>query len=306
MKKILISDSIGQSGIEFLKGKGLDVVYMPDITEEQLLSEIGNYDGVIVRSRTKVTAEIIAAGKNLKVIGRAGSGLDTIDVEAAKKAGVRVVNAAGANSQSVAEHTMALILALFRNLIPVASALKNGTWEKKTYKAVDLAGKTIGIVGFGSIGSKVAVVARGFGMKILVTTRSETPEKKQLLDAVGGAFVPLEKLLKDADIVTLHVPKSGETVAMIGAKELASMKKTAFLINCSRGGVVDEKALIDALQKGIISGAGLDVFSVEPLPQDSDLLSLSNVILTPHIAASSVESRERASLAVAQEVAKLL
>ena len=297
MNTILIADSIGQSGIEFLKGKGLDVVYKPDITPAELLSEIKNYDALIVRSRTKVTGAVIAAGKQLKVIGRAGSGLDTIDVATAKKTGITVVNAPGANSQSVAEHTMAFILALFRNLIPVANALKNGKWEKKTYKAAELAGKTIGIVGFGNIGGKVAGMAAGFGMKVLVTTRSATP---------GGANVPLETLLSESDVVTLHVPKSEQTTAMIAAKELGLMKKTAFLVNCSRGGVVDEGALVEALQHHRIAGAALDVFPVEPLPQDSPLLSLSNVLLTPHVAAASAESRERASLAVAREVARAL
>lgn len=297
MKKILIADSIGQSGIEFLRGKGFDVAYKPEITQEELLSEIGSYDGLIVRSRTKVTAEAIAAGVKLKVIGRAGSGLDNIDADAAKKAGIVVVNAPGANATSVAEHTMALILALFRNLIPVANALKNGKWEKKTYKAAELAGKTIGIVGFGNIGGKVAGMAAGSGMKVLVTTRSVTP---------GRANVSLETLLSESDVVTLHVPKSEETMHLIGAKEFSVMKKTAFLVNCSRGGVVDEGALIEALQQHRIAGAALDVFTVEPLPPDSPLLQFANVILTPHIAASSIESCERASLVVAQEVARML
>ena len=289
MKKVLISDSIAQSGIEYLKQKDFDVVLKPNITPEELLAEIGMYDGLIVRSRTKVTSEVIARGEKLKVIGRAGSGLDNIDVTAGKKAGIAVVNAPGANATSVAEHTMALILALFRNLIPVATALKAGRWEKKTYQATELSGKTLGIVGFGHVGSLVAAAAAGFGMKIIVATRTQT-------------MVSLDQLLKKADVITLHVPKSDQTEHLIGAKELALMKKTSYLVNCSRGGVVDEGALVEALQNQQIAGAGLDVFVTEPLPADNPLLKLSNVILTPHVAGQSAEAKERASLAVAQAV----
>ena len=311
--KILISDSIGQSGIDYLKqqarlpdGQGFEVVLKPDITPEELIGEIGEYDGLIVRSRTKVTAEVIAAGQKLKVIGRAGSGLDNIDVEAAKKAGVAVVNAPGANAQSVAEHTMALILALFRKLLPVATALKAGRWEKKGYMATELSGKTIGIVGFGNVGMKVAEITHGFGMKLLVATRTQTSEKEKTMKDLNGTLVTLDQLLKESDVVTLHVPKSSETEHLIGEKELALMKKTSYLINCSRGGVVDEAALIKALTTRQMAGAALDVFSTEPLPADSPLLKLDNVILTPHIAAASAEAKERASLLVAQAVAAAL
>ena len=304
-KRILISDAIAQSGIDFLKRKGFDVVVKPEITAEELLVEIGNYEGLIVRSRTKVTGDVITNGKNLKVIGRAGSGTDNIDVAAAQKAGITVVNAPGANAISVAEHTMALILALTRRLFPVAIALKQGRWEKKGYVATELSGKTIGIVGFGNIGMKVAALAHGFGMKILVSTRTKSEEKRRLVSSLVGYFVSLEKLLKESDVVTLHVPKSDETSGLVGEKELAMMKRTAYLVNCSRGGVVDEGALVEALQQHRIAGAALDVFTVEPLPPDSPLLQFDNVILTPHIAAASCESRERASLAVAGEVASL-
>ncbi|MBI5619457.1 hydroxyacid dehydrogenase [Candidatus Gottesmanbacteria bacterium] len=298
MRKILVSDAIVQNGIDFLKGKGFEVVLKPDITPEELVKEIGDYGALIVRSRTKVTLDVITVGKKLKVIGRAGSGLDNIDVAAAKSAGITVVNAPGANATSVAEHTMAVILNLFRNLIPVATALKAGRWEKKTYQVTELAGKTIGIVGFGHVGSLVAQLAAGFGMKILVTTRSQK--------SVPGALVPLEQLLRESDVITLHVPKSSETQSLIGKKELALMKKTSYLVNCSRGGVVDEEALVAALTNRQIAGAALDVFATEPLPADSPLLSLPNVILTPHVAGQSREAKERASLAVAQEVAAAL
>ncbi len=304
--KILISDPIAPNGIEFLKQQRFEVVLKPDITPEALLKEVDNYDGLIVRSRTKVTAEVIAKGKNLKVIGRAGSGLDNIDADTAKKAGIAVVNAPGANSESVAEHTIVLILALFRNLLPVATALKAGRWEKKGYEASELSGKTIGIVGFGNVGVKVAALAHTFGMHVLVATRTESDEKKSLLAALKGRFVPLAELLKQSDVVTIHVPKSAETQGLIGAGELALMKKTSYLVNCSRGGVVDEEALIKALTNHQIAGAALDVFTTEPLPPDSPLFTLNNVILTPHIAAQSSEAKERASLMVAQEVVRAL
>lgn len=306
MKKVLISDNISQSGIEFLKGKGLEVVLKPEMTPEELLAEISNYDGLIVRSRTKVTADIIAKGKNLNVIGRAGSGLDNIDVEAAKKSGIAVVNAAGANATSVAEHTMALILALFRNLVLSATGLKAGRWEKKGYVARELAGKTIGIIGFGHVGSLVAQLAHGFGMKIIVSTRTETEEKEKMVRGFNGSLVSLNHLLKESDVVTIHVPRSSETEALIGKKELALMKKTSYLVNCSRGGVVDEAALVEALQHQQLAGAALDVFATEPLQVGSPLLSLPNVILTPHVAGQSAEAKERASLAVAQAVAESL
>lgn len=306
MKKILIADPISESGTDFLKQQGFDVVVKPDITSEELLTEIAQYNGLIVRSRTNVTAEVIAHGDNLKVIGRAGSGLDNIDVAAAKKAGIAVVNAPGANSQSVAEHTMALILGLFRNLLPAATALAGGKWEKKGYTASELHGKTIGIVGFGHVGSLVAKLAAGFGMKLVVSTRTETEEKEKMVRGFNGSLVSLDHLLKESDVVTIHVPRSSETEALIGKKELALMKKTSYLVNCSRGTVVDEKALVEALTSQQLAGAALDVFATEPLPADSPLLKLKNVILTPHVAGQSREAKERASLAVAQAVADCL
>jgi len=281
--KIVVCDPIGQSGVAFLKKQGYDMLAE---------SQVADADAIIVRSRTKITRQVIDTAKRLKVIARAGTGVDNIDVGAATSRGIIVVNAPGANAESVAEHTMALILALTRNVVDTAVAMRGGKWEKSSYVGTELMGKTLGIVGFGTIGKRVGELAEVFGMKTLAYHRSGN--------------VSLDTLLAGSDIITLHITLTDETLGLINEKALKKMKKTAHLINTSRGAVVDEEALITALKNKAIAGAALDVFSQEPLAPDSPLRKLSNVILTPHVAAGSVESEERASLMIAEDVDRVL
>ncbi len=297
MGKILISDPIGEDGIVYLKQKGHTVVLEPDITPDELLSAISDVSALIVRGRTKVTHEVIESGPNLKVIARSGTGVDNVDLAAASEHGVIVVNAPGANAESVAEHTMALILALSRSIVSTVLSMRSGKWAKDAYRGMELKGKTLGVVGFGTIGPRVAELGTAFGMEVVVC--SHKPPSI-------GRSVSLQELLAISDIVSLHIPLTQETRGLIGKKELDVMKKSACLINTSRGAVVDEKALTEALKESRISGAALDVYETEPLPSDSPLLALPNVITTPHVAAMSPESENRASLMVAEDVDRVL
>jgi D-3-phosphoglycerate dehydrogenase / 2-oxoglutarate reductase len=307
MAKILIADEIHACGTPYLKENGHEVIEKFTITPDELLHEISSYEGLIVRSRTKVTADVIAAGKRLKVIARAGSGVDNIDVSAATNRGITVVNAAGANAEAVAEHTFGLIIALARNLVPVSSALSKGQWEKKTYEAMELEGKTLGIVGLGKIGLRVARFGWAFGMNVVVHSRTtNTEEKKKDLHAIGGKFIPFDELLEVSDFVSIHVPLTPETRHLMDARAFTKMKRTAYLINTARGEVVDESALVSALTDEAIAGAGLDVFAEEPVSATNPLLAFSNVIVTPHIASMSHEGTLRISTMIAEDVVRVL
>ena len=279
---IVTCDPVGQSGIELLKKLG-----------HVISTDVSQADVLIVRSRTKVTKELIDSAPKLKIIARAGSGTDTIDVAYAQSKGIRVINAPGANAQSVAEHTIALMLSLSRDIVNTSIVLKQGKWTKSTYRGFELCGKTLGIVGFGHVGKHVAEIATAIGMNVTVFSRSRQ-------DA------PLRELLEKSDVVSLHVSLSKETEGMIGKNEFALMKPTAVLINTSRGSVIDEMELIDALQQNTIAGAALDVYNNEPLDPNSPLCRLPNVILTPHVASVSPESEENASMMIASEIDRIL
>ena len=279
---IVTCDPVGQSGIELLKKLG-----------HVITTDVSQADVLIVRSRTKVTKELIDSAPKLKIIARAGSGTDTIDVAYAQSKGIRVINAPGANAQSVAEHTIALMLSLSRDIVNTSIVLKQGKWTKSTYRGFELCGKTLGIVGFGHVGKHVAEIATAIGMNVTVFSRSRQ-------DA------PLRELLEKSDVVSLHVSLSKETEGMLGKSEFALMKPTAVLINTSRGSVIDEMALIDALQQNTIAGAALDVYNNEPLDPTSPLCRLPNVILTPHVASVSPESEENASMMIASEIDRIL
>lgn len=295
--RILICDAIHPAGVHLLQ-EVADVDIKTGLSAGELCTAVPAYDGLIVRSATQITAEVIKHGLNLKIIGRAGSGLDNIDVEAARAANVAVVNCPDANTLAVAEHTLALLLALARRLPQATGSMKAGKWEKSSLLGEGLAGKTLGIIGFGRIGRQVALRAFAFGMKILVNQRQSTPEL-QMEPAVTA--VDLHDLLQQADFVTLHVPFKPETQNLIGAAELALMKPTAYLVNTARGGVVDEAALLAALADGRLAGAALDVFAQEPAPNPA-LVQHEKVIATPHIAASTASAQEAASVAVAEQI----
>lgn len=277
--KILICDPVGQDGIDYLKRHGHEMVDAIEVA-----------DALIVRGKTKVTKEMMGEGKNLKVIGRSGTGVDNIDLAAAKEKNIAVVNAPGANAESVVEHTFAFMLALVRKLVPAVNTLKSGVWAKSDFRGMELSGKTLVVLGAGHIGSRVAELGRAFGMRVVIYKRGDN----------------LGSIVSQADIISIHLPLTDETREIIGKKEFKMMKKTAILVNTARGAIVDEKALIDALKIGTIAGAALDVFEVEPLSSESELLRLPNVIVTPHVAADSRESENRASLMVAEDIHRVL
>ncbi|MFA4719141.1 D-2-hydroxyacid dehydrogenase [Pyrococcus kukulkanii] len=301
--KVLVAAPLHERAIQILKDAGLEVIYEEYPDEEKLLELVKDIEAIIVRSKPKVTRRVIENAPKLKVIARAGVGLDNIDVEAAKEKGIEVVNAPGASSRSVAELAIGLIFAVARKIAYADRRMREGVWAKKECMGIELEGKTIGIIGFGRIGYQVAKIARALGMNILLYDPYPNEERAK---EVGGKFVDLETLLKESDIVTLHVPLLDSTYHLINEERLKLMKKNAILINAARGAVVDTNALVKALQEGWIAGAGLDVYEEEPLPKDHPLTKLDNVVLTPHIGASTYEAQERAGVEVAEKVVKIL
>lgn len=286
--RILISDKISDSAVSLLQQNGLAVDYQPEITPSDLLGLIKEYDGLIVRSRSKVVSDVIGKGVKLKMIGRVGSGVDNIDVISAKNRGIIVVNAPDANSQAVAEHTVGLMLSLLRKYPQAFASMKEGLWIKKELTGRELSGKTVGILGFGHIGKKVAKIMEAFGTKVFIFSRShKTVEQNDLFSR--------------SDIITVHLALNKETRGCITKHELSLMKPTAFLVNASRGEVIVEEDLLGVLSQNLIAGAALDVYWQEPLPADSPWRKLSNVILTPHIGASTKEALVRGSLCVAED-----
>ena len=295
--KILVSDGLDEQGLERLR-QGGEVNYQPQISPASLLQEIGAYDALVVRSRTKVTAPVIQAGRRLRVIGRAGVGVDNIDLAAASAAGVIVVNSPLAATLAVAELTVALILALARQLPALDASMKVGKWEKSAYLGSEVNGKTLGILGLGRIGSQVARYASALGMRVMAFEpyRGENEIRQEGVEAAD-----YDEILANADYLSLHLPLSAETRGLLGAAEFAKMKPGIRLINTARGGIVDEDALRAALDSGQVAGAALDVFSAEPVKSGS-IASHPKVIATPHIAAQTTEAQLRAGMAIAEEV----
>jgi D-3-phosphoglycerate dehydrogenase len=297
--KVLVCDPIHEDGIKRLKRAGFTVDVKSNISNEELKSLVSTYDVLVVRSRTAVTAEVIGRGRRLKAIGRAGVGLDNIDIDAAKKRNIAVFNSPEAPTEAVAELTIGLLISLARRLPYADRTMKEGQWAKQQLKGWQLEGKTLGILGLGNIGKKVAKIAKALGMKILITTR--TPPDPKLLTEFAGESVPLRELLTRSDIVTIHAPSTRQTRHMIGKEELHLMKEGSSLINTARGSIVDEGALVDALRSGKLAGAALDVYTVEP-PKDLNLVTLRNVICTPHIGGQTEESQRRATTIIADKI----
>jgi len=295
--KILICDPINPEGIKRLRKAGFDIKFLT--RREMLKEEVQECDALIVRSRTKVTRDLIKRGKRLKMIARAGSGLDNIDLKAAEASGIRVVNAPEAPADSVAELTIGLVIALARKITFADMSMKRGKWLKKELKGFLLKGKKLGLIGLGNIGLRVARIAKAIGMKILVTKR--TPPSPQLLEEMEADFLSLDDLLRQSDIISIHVPLTEETKRMIDVEEINKMKDGVFLINTSRGEVVNEKALLDALNTGKIGGVALDVYETEP-PKNLELIRHPNVICTPHIGAQTIEAQREASLIIADKI----
>jgi len=301
--KVLVCDPIHGEGVEKLKEAGFEVDVKPTISHDQLRRGVSEYDALIVRSRTKVTKEIIEAGKRLKNIGRAGVGLDNIDRETAKKRGITVLNTPEAPAEAVAELTMGLILSLARNIPLADSTMKEGKWIKKKLRGWQLRGKTLGTIGLGNVGLEVARLAKAFGMKILITKR--TPPAPEVLSELDGEFIPLNEMLPRSDVVTIHVPLTQQTHHMIGKEQIRLMKKGAYLINTSRGAVVDEEALLKALESEKLAGAALDVYEEEP-PKDLALIRMPNVVCTPHIGAQTEEAQKAAATLIAEKMIESL
>jgi D-3-phosphoglycerate dehydrogenase len=303
MKKVLIADPLSEEGLDILRsGNDVEVVVKDNISADELVDEIKEYSAIVVRSRTKVTREVIAAAEQLEVIARGGVGLDNIDQEAAQDVGIKVVNTPEASSASVAEHALALCFALARNIPKAHVTTAAGRWEKKALKGVELGGKTLGVIGLGRIGRELAKRAMAIGMKVIGTDPLVDPE---VVKAVGVELVDLQQLLRESDFVSLHMPLNTETKGLIGASELETMKPTSYLVNCARGGVVDESSLYDALKNNKIAGAALDVYENEP-PEGSPLLGLENIALTPHIAASTADGQRRVGVDVARKILEVL
>lgn len=303
MVKVLVAAPLHEKAIEVLKNAGFEVLYEEYPDEGRLIGLVGDVDAIIVRSKPKVTRKVIEAAPKLKVIGRAGVGLDNIDLEAAKERGIKVVNSPGASSRSVAELVLALMFNVARKVAFADRKMREGVWAKKQCMGIELEGKTLGIVGFGRIGYQIAKIAKALGMNVLLYDPYPNEERAK---EVGGKFVDLETLLRESDVVTLHVPLIDATYHLINEERLRLMKPTAILINAARGAVVDTEALVKALQEGWIAGAGLDVFEEEPLPKDHPLTKLNNVVLTPHIGASTVEAQMRAGVQVAEQIVEIL
>lgn len=302
MSKVLVSDPIDQAGIDILS-QVAQVDVKTNLSPEELVSIIPDYDAMMIRSGTRVTQEIIEAGKQLKIIGRAGVGVDNVDVPAATRQGIVVVNSPEGNTIAAAEHALAMMLSLSRHIPEANQSVKNSQWDRKRFIGAEVYKKTIGIVGLGKIGSHVATVARSMGMKLLAYDPFISLERA---DQLGCRLVDMDLLLRESDYVTLHIPKTPETTHLINAEALATMKPTARIINCSRGGVIDEAALSEALKAGKIAGAALDVFESEPLGE-SPLRELNKeVILTPHLGASTAEAQVNVAIDVAEQIRDVL
>lgn len=298
--KVLVSDNLSKQGIDILqKESGIEVDVNTGLTPEELIKIIPKYDGLIVRSATKVTPEVIEAATKLKVVGRAGVGVDNINLDAAGKKGIIVMNAPDGNMITTAEHAMALMLAMSRN-IPQASATlkKEKKWSPKAFMGVELYGKTLGIIGLGRIGTVVADRSKGFGMKILAYDPFISPEHAEKM---GVETVELKELLQRSDYISLHTPKTGGK-PLLGKEEFALVKPGIRIINCARGGLIDEDALIQAIKDKKVAQAALDVYSTEPLSPDSPLLDVDEIICTPHLGASTEEAQDKVAIAIADQM----
>jgi D-3-phosphoglycerate dehydrogenase len=299
--KVLVSDPLAEEGLAILRTQ-FEVDEKTDLKEDQLISIIGNYDALLVRIGTEVTAKVIEAGKNLKFIGRAGAGVDNIDMDAATRKGIIVANAPEGNTLAATEHTMAMMLSLARNIPQATASLKKKEWKRSRFMGVELNEKTLGILGLGRIGREVSKRATALGMHIVGYDPFIGKEKAAQF---GVDSMSVEELFKVSDVITVHTPLIKETKHLINAKSIATMKDGVRIINCARGGIIDEKALYDAIKSGKVAGAALDVFEEEP-PLQSPLLDLEQVIVTPHLGASTVEAQTNVAVSIAKQCISVL
>ena len=300
--KVLITEALAEIGVELLKQE-FEVDVILGLSPEELLEKIGEYDGLVIRSATKVTAEVIKQAENLKAIGRAGIGVDNIDIEAATKRGIIVANAPESNTIAAGEHTLGLMLAAARHISAADNTLRAGEWQRNKFKGVELADKTLGLIGLGHVGRIVARGALGMRMRVLAYDPYVSEDRMRDMNVARAESV--EEVLEQSDFVSLHVPRTPQTTDMIDEATIERMKPSAYIINVARGGIVNETALYNALKEGRISGAAIDVFREEPTT-DSPLFALSNVVVTPHLGASTVEAQDRAGVTAAEQVATAL
>lgn len=297
--KILVSDSLSKQGVELLEKAGFTVVVKSKMQKEELFKEIQDADGLIVRSGTKVTAELIAAAQKLKVVGRAGSGLDNVDTPAATRRGVVVMNTPGGNTVTTAEHTMAMIFSACRKIPQATASVKQGKWEKDKFMGIELYNKTLGIVGIGQIGGYLSKLAQGASMSVIAYDPYLAPERAEKM---GVSLVDLPELFRRADIVSVHTPLTAETKSLINAKVIETMKPGVVIVNCARGGIVNEADLCEALKAKRVAAAAFDVFEEEPVKPDNPLLALDNFICTPHIGAQTTEAQENVAVGIAEQI----
>ncbi len=297
--KILVSDSLSKQGIEVLEKAGFTVVVKTKLSKDELLKEINDCDGLIVRSATKVTADVIDAAGHLKVIGRAGSGLDNVDTQAATRRGIVVMNTPGGNTVTTAEHTMAMIFAMTRRIPQATASMKAGKWEKERFMGVELYNKILGIIGVGQIGGYLTKLAQGIGMNVIAYDPYLAEERARHM---GVEMVDLDELFRRSDIISVHTPLTPETKSLIDAGAIAKMKPGVMIVNCARGGIVNEADLCEALKAKKVAAAAFDVFDQEPVKPDHPLLTLDNFICTPHIGASTTEAQENVAIGIAEQI----
>jgi len=301
--KILVSDNLSESGIEKLaKVPGFEVKVNTTMSAEEFRRVIKEFDALVIRSSTKVTAQVLQNAHNLKVIGRAGIGLDNVDIEAASKRGIVVMNTPEGNVITTAEHAIAMMLALTRNIPQASTSLKSGAWEKKRFKGKEVFNKVLGIIGVGRIGRVVAERAQGLKMQVIGYDPYINPE---VIDSLGMRGVSFDELLATSDYITIHTPMTSETRNLLNIDAFRKMKPSSFIINCARGGIINEQDLYEAIKQGVVAGAALDVFAKEP-PTGNPLLTLDQVIATPHLGASTAEAQENVAIAVADQIADFL
>ena len=302
MAKVLISDQMSERAVEVFRARGIEVDIAVGLEPEELIGRIGAYDGLALRSATQANAEVIAAGKKLKVVGRAGIGVDNIDVEAATRRGIVVMNTPGGNAVTTAEHSIAMLFALARQIPAADRSTRAGKWEKSRFMGVELTGKTLGVIGCGNIGAIVAERARALRMRVVAYDPYLSPERARDLGVERVAF---DELLARADFITLHVPMTEETRGMIDAAALAKAKRGVFIINCARGGLVVEEDLKVAIESGQVAGAALDVFADEPA-RDNPLFAMDEIVATPHLGAATTEAQEKVAVQVAEQMSDYL
>lgn len=302
--KVLVTDKINEAAGRIIEAAA-EVDFLPTMSEDELVKIIGNYDALMVRSQTKVTPKIIEAGKNLKIIGRAGVGVDNIDLESATQNGIIVVNSPDGNTMAAAEHTIALMLAMARNIVPAATSTKQGKWDRSKFTGTELYKKTLGIIGFGKIGSHVGEVALALGMKVVVY---DPFTSKEVVEKFGGEYVEsLDNFWGKCDFITVHVPKTKDTLNMINKDTIAKMKKGVRLVNCARGGIINETDLKDAINSGYVASAAIDVYENEPNIAECPLLECQgNIVLTPHLGASTQEAQMNVAIDVAEQIKEVL